>query len=276
MGGSIWQQAWDAARNILESVLGDLLGWLIVIAVLTLLVLLLYFVLKKMGWRGAYRDPYGNTRAVVRITLGQKGLGEEEIKQMLADPKAKVQTIRLDGSDPQARAKLHQIAQLLDSGDPNMREKLARTILADPAPPSNLSAVTAAPAAAVTLGGTDSVPEPSAANAGAVPASSSPTPATETGLPDWHQDLIQQWQREQNNLAPKERVPVAPNLQGDRNNLRALFMPVRYAAAALCATAALLSLIKASRGQPQFNVLALVLALCAGAAWRGLGPSRYD
>src|SRR5262249_4884964 len=105
MGGWLWQQALSAARDIVEGALGEMLGWLMVMGVLALLTVpVLYLMLKKMGWRGAHRNPYSATRTSITVTLGQRQLPEGTVQQMLSDPRAKVQTIRLDGSDPQTRA----------------------------------------------------------------------------------------------------------------------------------------------------------------------------
>src|SRR3989442_1296137 len=112
---SIWNQALSAARDILDDLIGDLLGWLIVLAVLSPLVVILYFILKKAGWRGLYRDPHSKKGFAVRMSLSRPIDSEVEIRGSQGEV--------LSPTDPNAQEKLQEGIQQLSVSNPERAAK---------------------------------------------------------------------------------------------------------------------------------------------------------
>ena len=129
MTNSIWG-ALDAARDIFGGLIGELLGWAIIIAVLAPFVAIVYFVLKKIGWRGLYPDPY-RKKYSFNMTLGGQDPSEQVITKLLSDPRAHAEMVKLDASDPQARAKLEQALRSLEalgSVDPKIKAAMEQAL----------------------------------------------------------------------------------------------------------------------------------------------------
>jgi hypothetical protein len=312
MANSIWGSALDAARDIFGGLIGDLLGWAIIIAVLAPFVAIVYFVLKKTGWRGLYPDPY-RRKYSFSMTLGGQNPSEQVMEKLLSDPTAHADVVKLDASDPQARAKLETALRALEalgSVDPKIRATMEQAIQSleanapaqagqpSPATKSEIVFVTGSTGAPENFPGTAPAILDSSAGAplGGAPASQtgvglhSPSPDSPPvldpsvsnplgGTPDWQKELQAKWKKERDDLAHEEHVAFVSTLKQNRSNLRnsaqAFFQPLRYLVAGLGAVAVVACFAKA-RTDSQYNLLGIAAIVATVWAWSALNPSQFD
>ena len=304
MTNSIWGSALDAARDIFGGLIGELLGWAIIIAVLAPFVAIVYFVLKKIGWRGLYPDPY-RKKYSFNMTLGGQDPSEQVITKLLSDPRAHAEMVKLDASDPQARAKLEQALRSLEalgSVDPKIKAAMEQALqsleASSPAQPGQPamksevvfvtgSAAEAAPAILDSSAGTPLGGAP-AWQSGADPHASVPAspPVLDPfvanplgGTPEWKKELQAKWQKERDDLAHEEHVAFVSTLKQNRSNLRnsaqGIFQPLRYFVAGLGAAAVVACFAKA-RTDSQYNLLGIAAIVATVWAWSALNPSQFD
>lgn len=310
MTNSIWGSALDTARDLFGGLIGELLGWAIIIAVLAPFFLIIYFVLKKTGWRGLYPDPY-RKKYSFSMKVGGPNPSDEVMEKLLSDPRAHAEVVKLDASDPQARAKIAQALRALEalgSVDPKIKatmEQAIQSLDADspaqagqpsPAIKSEVvfvtgeaaeAATTATPAVLDSSAGTPLGGAPtwqsgtsSHAEAPASPPILDPSVANPLGgTPEWKKELQAKWQKERDDLAHEEHVAFVSTLKQNRSNLRnsaqAIFQPLRYLVAGLGAAAVVACFTKA-RTDSQYNLLGIAAIVATVWAWSALNPSQFD